>query len=191
MNRALLWNDLAKKGLLLGLLLALSLVIENRLMTSTMGLLPLYGIYLIEWLVVVVAHYLMLHYYTKSYGSLFGPEEGFSFGRAYNYVLLLSLFAGVVVALVQVVYLHYIVGYENYIEQLVAALQRQLSGQEFPASVSVSLQQSFSQMKSQPEPSVLTTAFGAIFNTLFFGIVYGLIVAGVLSRRPRLFDNQA
>ena len=106
-------------------------------------------------------------------------------------MLLLSLFAGVVVALVQVVYLHYIVGYENYIEQLVAALQRQLSGQEFPASVSVSLQQSFSQMKSQPEPSVLTTAFGAIFNTLFFGIVYGLIVAGVLSRRPRLFDNQA
>lgn len=191
MNRAFFWNDLAKKGLLLGVLLSVSFLVENSLQLSTLGISALYGIYLIEWVAVVVMHYLLLHRYTKWYGSHFAPEEGFSFGRAYNYVLLLSLFAGIVVAVTQVVYLHFVVGYEAYVEQLVAALQRQLAGQELPASMSNTLQESFRQMQLQPAPSVMTTAFGAIFNTLLFGIFYGLIMAGVLARRPKLFDNQA
>lgn len=186
MNRSMMWNMLAKQGLVLGLLLAVSFIVETRLQLSAMGLASLYGIFFVEWIAVVV-HYLLLHRYTKQYAAHFPEKVGFTFGQAYGYVMMLSLFAGVIVALAHVVYLHFIVGYEVYLDQLVNALQRQLAGQEMPATLAATLQQTFNQLQSQPAPSVLATAWGGVFNTLLFGAFFGLIIAGVQSRRPKLF----
>lgn len=182
------WNDVAKYGAVLGGVLALSMLFESYLSLS--GRAGLMMLMVVEWLLVVVVHYLLLHRYTRRYRESFPVEEGFPFGRAYGYIMLLSLFAGAIVGVVQVVYLHMIVGYEAYTAQLMASMQSYLSTMGANASMEPMLAEAFGQMQTAATPSVLQTAWGGIFNSLFFGAVFGLIIAGVLSRQPQLFDKE-
>lgn len=188
MGNSSFWNELAKYGAVLGALLALSMLFESYVSLS--GSVGLMMLMLVEWVVVVIVHYVLLHRYTRSYREHFSAEEGFSFGRGYGYVMWLSLFAGAIVAVVQVVYLHMIVGYEQYTAQLIASMQQYLASVGTTASTESMLANIFAQMQSAATPSVLQTAWSGIFNSLLFGTVFGLIIAGVLARQPKLFDNQ-
>ncbi len=181
------WNDLAKQGAVLGAVMALSMLFESYVSLS--GKAGLMLLMVLEWILLVVVHYLLLHRYTRRYRESFSVEEGFPFGKGYGYVMLLSLFAGVVVGLVQVVYLHMIIGYEAYVEQLMAAMQSYLATVGTTSSMESMLAESFASMQNTPAPSVLQTAWGSIFNSLLFGAVYGLIIAGVLARQPRPFGK--
>ena len=106
-------------------------------------------------------------------------------------MLAASAFAGVIVGVVQAVYLHLIVGYANYIDRTIAGVTKLLadSGSQMPASMEGMLAQSFKQLQSAPVPSVLQTVWGGFFSTVLFGIVFGLIVAAIASRAPRPFDE--
>ena len=104
--------------------------------------------------------------------------------------MLLSLFAGAVVGMVQVAYLHLIIGYENYVTQLVTSLQTYLTTVGVPATMEPILAENLSALQKQPAPSVLQTAWGGIFNSLAFGAFYGLMIAGMLARAPKPFAKQ-
>lgn len=185
MENKTFWNDLAKQGAVLGAVLAVSMLFESY--ASLSGKAGLMMLLVFEWILVVVAHYLLLHRYTKQYREEFSLEEGFPFGKGYGYVMLLSLFAGVIVGVVQVVYLHMIIGYETYVEQLMTSIQSYLAGVGTPSSMESMLAETFSAMRNTPTPSVLQTAWNSIFNSLLFGAVFGLIISGVLARAPKPF----
>jgi len=51
------------------------------------------------------------------------------------------------------------------------------------------LSQSFQQLRTAPVPSVLQTVWGGLFSALFFGAVFGLIIAAITTRAPRPFDE--
>lgn len=183
------WNEAAKCGAILGLLLAASAVLENWLMLS--GKTSYFMALGLEWIVVVVLHYYLLHRYTRSHSMLYTVEEGFSFGQGYGYLLTVSGFAGIIVGLGQFLYLHVILGYSVYIERYIVSLQSILSqGGGVPASMESLLSQTFNQLQTMPEPSALRTVFASIFSSLLFGAIFGLIIAGVLSRAPKPFDTE-
>lgn len=183
-------NQAARQGAVLGGLLGLSLLFEiGVVMSGSMGLMTLM---MFEWLAVVVLHYALLHRYTKRYRLTFSAEEGFPFGRGYGFLMTVSAFAGVVVGMVQVVGLHLIIGYPNYIDHTVISMQKVLAqGGGVPASMETVLAQSFEQIQNAPIPSVLSTFWSGMSNVLLFGIFFGLIIAGVLAKAPKLFDNPA
>lgn len=183
------WNDAAKYGAVIGLLLALSMLFETYAVLS--GSTALIGLMVPEFIVVVVLHYVLLHRYTKRYGASFPVEEGFPYSKAYSYILLLSAFAGVIVGAVQAVYLHVVIGYAAYMEQYVAAIQNYLSQSgNVSASMEPMLAQLFDTLESAEAPSFLQTVWSSLFSSLLFGAFFGLIIAGVLSRAPKLFDDQ-
>lgn len=188
MNRQTFWNDLAKQGAVLGLLLSLSLIFEIYAQLS--GNIVLMFLVVFEWIGVAVLHYILLHRYTRSFGNTFSAEEGFPFGRAYGYVILLSLFAGIVVALAQVVCVNYMIGYEAYIDGMIASMRSVLAQSEMPQHMEPFMRDLFRQLQEAPTPSILQVAWGAVSNTIFFGMIYGLIMAGVLSRSPKPFEKQ-
>ena len=188
MENKTFWNDLAKQGAVLGAVLAVSMLFESY--ASLSGKAGLMMLLVFEWILVVVAHYLLLHRYTKQYREEFSLEEGFPFGKGYGYIMLLSLFAGAIVAVAQVVYLHMILGYEVYVERLMTSIQTYLASVGTPSSMESILADTFSAMRNAPTPSVLQTAWNGIFNSLLFGAVFGLIISGVLARAPKPFADK-
>ena len=188
MNKQLFWQQTAKQGGVLGVILAFSMLFESY--TSLSGNMGLMSLMVFEWIAVVVLHYYLLHRYTKQYSSLFPQEQGFTFGQGYGYLMIVSAFAGVIVGLVQAIYLHMILGYPAYVERLITSMQTMLaSGGPASSSVESLLAQSFAEVQNAPIPSVLSTVWGGLFNTILFAAVFGLIIAGVLSRAPKLFDR--
>lgn len=189
MERKIFWNEAAKCGAVLGALLAVSFVLENLMTTS--GRMGLYYLMILEWVAVVGLHFWLLLRFARKCSAAYRIDEGFTFGQGYGCVLAASAFAGVIVGVVQAVYLHLIVGYANYVERTIAAMTELMSrsGSQMPASMEGLLAQSFEQMRTAPVPSVLQSVWGGFFSTLLFGIVFGLIIAAIASRAPRPFDE--
>lgn len=182
------WNEAAKCGALLGAVLCVSFIVENMMTLS--GRMSLYALLTVEWIAVVLLHYYLLHRFTRQRSALFTAGEGFTFGQGYAYLLVISGFAGIIVGLVQYIYLHLILGYAQYTDRMTTAVTDLLSQSgEIPASYENLIVQMMEQIQTAPAPSVLSTVWGGVFTSLLFGAVFGLIVAGVLARAPRPFDT--
>lgn len=182
------WNSAARQGAVLGAVLAASSVLENLIMIS--GRIGLYMLLTVEMIAVVVLHYYLLHRYTRQRAALYTAEEGFTFGQGYGYLLAVSGFAGVIVGIVQYIYLHLIVGYGNYVDRMVETMTQMLAASGgMTAAMEPLMSQTLAQLQSAPEPSVLSTVWSGIFSSLLFGAFFGLIIAGVQARAPRPFDD--
>lgn len=187
MEKTNFWKDVAKYGAIIGALLAVSFMLETRLMLSAS-----FGLYAIEWIAVVVLHYYLLHRFTHRYSTGFSTEEGFTFGQGYGYVIAVSAVAGIIVGIVQYLYLHLFIGYANYTERVANALTEYIAQNGgVPASMESTFSQLFGQIQNAPEPSVLGTVWSGAFTGTLFGVIFGLIIAGVLARAPKPFDNTA
>ncbi|MEG1863991.1 MAG: DUF4199 domain-containing protein [Alistipes sp.] len=191
MNKNNFWNDAAKCGFIVGALLAVSSVLETYMTLS--GSLALYGLMMVEWIAVVVAHYYLLHRFTRRHAALYTAEEGFTFSQSYYYVLVISAFAGIILGVVQYLNLHLIIGYTTYTEKIADSFTNLLaqSGSSMPASMEPMITQTMEQLQTAPAPSVLATVWGGLFTSLLFGAIFGLIIAGVTSRRPKPFDTSS
>lgn len=185
MEQKKFWSVAASQGGVIGLVLAASMFFETY--ASLSGRVGLMGLMLVEWVAVVILHYWLLNRYTKQYAVQFSDEEGFPFFRGYGYVLVLSLFAGVILGLAQAVYLHGVMGYGAYIEQYASALKELLAASPASSQMEPMLKQMFTQLEAAPVPSVLQTAWGGVTNSILFGGFFGLIIAAVQSRSPKLF----
>lgn len=185
MEQKKFWSVAASQGGGIGLILAASMFFETY--TSLSGSIGLMGLMLVEWVAVVILHYWLLNRYTKQYAAQFSDEEGFPFFRGYGYVLVLSLFAGVILGLAQAIYLHGVMGYGAYIEQYASALKGLLASSPASSQMEPMLKQMFTQLEAAPVPSVLQTAWGGVTNSILFGGFFGLIIAAVQSRSPKLF----
>lgn len=188
MEKNSFWNNAARQGAILGAVLAASSVLENMMMLS--GRLALYALLTVETIAVIVLHYYLLHRYTRQRAALYTTEEGFTFGQGYGYLLAVSGFAGVIVGVVQYLYLHVIVGYGNYVDRVVETMTEMLAASGgMTAAMEPLMNQTLVQLQSAPEPTVLSTVWSGIFSSLLFGAFFGLIIAGVQARAPRPFDN--
>ena len=187
MDKNNFWNEAAKCGAVIGLILAVSSVLENSVFfTSGTGFLYLM---LLEFFAVAAVHYL-LHRYTRRRSQLYTADEGFSFGQGYGFLLAVSGFAGIIVGVVQAVYLHLIVGYANYIDHYVSwmtGLFSRMGGAS--SSMEGMLSQIVNELQNSPAPSMLKTVWGGVWSSLLFGGIFGLIIAGVIARAPKPFDN--
>lgn len=188
MEKNSFWNNAARQGAILGAVLAASSVLENMMMLS--GRLALYALLTVEAIAVIVLHYYLLHRYTRQRAALYTTEEGFTFGQGYGYLLAVSGFAGVIVGIVQYLYLHVIVGYGNYVDRVVETMTEMLAASGgMTAAMEPLMNQTLVQLQSAPEPTVLSTVWSGIFSSLLFGAFFGLIIAGVQARAPRPFDD--
>ncbi|MEG2239805.1 MAG: DUF4199 domain-containing protein [Alistipes sp.] len=188
MEKTNFWNEAAKYGAIIGALLVVSAICEMYLQMAGN-----YTIFILEWLLVVVVHYYLLHRYTKRRSLMYSAEEGYTFGQAYSYLVVVSLFSGVWLGLVSYFYRHFIVGYETYMTKTIAGMSQLVSQGGIPSSMSGMYNNLFTQLQNAPEPSILNTIGGGVMSSVLFGALFGLIIAGVLSREPKLFksdDNQ-
>ena len=189
MEKSNFWNEAAKCGAVIGLILAVSSVLENCVfLTEGMGYVYLM---VLEFFAVAAVHYYLLHRYTRRRSQLYTADEGFTFGQGYGFLLAVSGFAGIIVGVVQAVYLHLIVGYANYIDHY-ASWMTGLFARMGTASSSMEgiLSQAINELQNSPAPSILKTLWGGVWGCLLFGGIFGLIIAGVIARAPKPFDTE-
>jgi len=181
-------TDAASKGAILGVLMLASHVLEQTLILS--GSLSTVMIAGLEMLVVAALFVYLVWRFTKRASVAFANEDGgYSYGQGLIYVLTLSVLTGVVVGLGSYVYMHFIIGYETYIEKVVAMYSSLLSSSAIPASMAGVYEQMIDQIQSQPEPSVFGTLWSSLWSYLFWGLIVGLFVAGAAKREPKPFDE--
>lgn len=160
MEKTNFWKDVAKYGAIIGALLAVSFMLETRLQISAS-----FGLYAIEWIAVVVLHYYLLHRFTRRYSMMYTAEEGFSFGQGYAYILSVSTVAGLIVGIVQYLYLHFFIGYANYTERTTAALSDFIGRNGgVPANMESMLSQMFDQIQNHPRTFFFKNPVGRNFR---------------------------
>ena len=183
MGKTNFWNDAAKYGAAVGLLLAVSTVVENSIVLS--GRLGLYVLLTVEWIAAVVLHYYLLHRYTRQRAMQRAEAEGFSFGEAYGFIVAMSAFGGIISGAVQYIYVYGIIGYGRYVERTADALYAVMArnGNVSPSMENL-LSQTVAQMHQSPEPSVFSAVGGGMLTRVF-----GLFIASTVARPAKPFGG--
>ena len=193
MKPSIFLNDMLTKGAILGGAMLLSNIAENAMLyygNSPKWLMAL-GV---EYLISLVVYCYLLYRFTKGYATLVLSERKampfFTYGNGFSYATSISMLAGVIVALGGYMFRHYVIGYENYMAVYVGLLQDIVSQSEVPASMVGTYEQMFQTIRSQEEPSLITSIFSGIWSYLMAGTFVGLIVAAFTKREPEIFDNK-
>ena len=195
MNKANFWNDVAACGLVIGALLGGSFVVEQLLSVS--GNIGWMLFTIVVSIGVAILHYYLLHRYTQQRAALYASNEPFTFSQAYNFVLIISAFAGVIEGLTRFVFVHFIYGYSNLTERLIAILEQQLSslGALSQLGGNNSIERMFEQkielLRQMEEPTLWNHLLSSISLDLFFGALFGLIIAKVVTKkRDQMLKNE-
>lgn len=182
------WNDVASKGAILGVLMLVSHIFEQAMMLN--GTLAQVGIVGIESIVVFGLYIYLLYRFAKSHSLHYTPEDGFSYGKAFGYIVAISLFASIIVGLGSYVSTHFIIGYNDYIDGVVNMYTNILSESPIPAQMAGIYEQTLEKIEEQPEPSIFATISASIWNYLLLGCLAGLIIAAIVKREPNIFGNE-
>lgn len=187
MKRNEYWNDVASKGAILGAMMLAFYILEQTIIlkSSSMGVMLLASVCDIA---VCAVYVWLLYRFSKRAAERYGDEmTGYSYSQGLLYVLWTAVFAGVIAGFGRYVYMHWIVGYDNYVEHLLDTMQRLMAnmGGTSPAMYNALL----SSLAEQQEPGIFATISSSIFSYGFWGMLVGLFIAAGVKREPNLFDG--
>lgn len=190
------WKDILNKGAILGVLMTVSAIFEQCTIIygGTISWMSAMGF---EYVVSIVVYVWLIYRFAKHFSlqvmDMQKDIKTFSYAQGFLYVIMLSILTGVVVGLGTYIFRHFVVGYTEYVEATIRAMQNALKESQLPSSVTSSYKQLFSQMASQVEPTIFSVLLSSCWNYMFTGTLLGLVIAGIVKREPQLFnsDNDA
>lgn len=190
MNRDF-WYDVLRSGAIIGVVMALSFVVERYLLAySQIPLLKASAIYFIEWLVVCGIFIWLLVRFTRRRANAADPKMGFPYSLALSYILMVSALAGVLVGVADTAYVS-TMGYDGYINGIVERIE-QLKEMYISMGVSATEMDMFDEYASKlrfvEQPSMWLNVVSKLQSYMIFGGLPGFIIAGIVSRRPS-FDE--
>ncbi|MFI3265003.1 MAG: DUF4199 domain-containing protein [Rikenellaceae bacterium] len=188
MDNRSFWNEVAKQGVLLGIVMSASKIFEQSLVIY--GGLEYSLWVMLEWLLATALFFVILFKATQKRAALVDSKMGFSFMQGVNYMMLISIFASVLVACVYYVYINSFIGYDNYMDAVIAVVVNAAESQPIDASTADMIELLVDQMREQPQPSIFSVLFSTIFQYAFAALIVGLILAGFISRKPEVFKNE-
>ena len=184
------WNDVASKGALLGVLMALSRIFELALVSNwTVKSMMIVGI---EYIIVAVIYVWLLYRFAKRAASRLGSKErGFSYVQGLVYVLWVSIFAGVIAGLANYLYMHYVIGYGNFVAGYSSFLMGMMSATaDMPSNLVQMVNEGLHALENSTEPSIFDDIISGINTYFLSGLVCGLFIAAGVKRGPEIFNDE-
>ena len=179
-------NDLLTKGAILGGVMLASSVAETWLFYKggTEWLLPLS----VEFLVSMALYIFLIYRFTKSHSNnvveLREQMPYFTYGEGLLYAMNVSGLAGIVVGVGNYLFMHYAVGYEEFINAYIKLFQDFLSQvQLLPRDIDM-IEQIFEELQKSEEPSLLSSILSYVTRYIMTGAFVGLVVAAFTKRTP-------
>ena len=187
MNASILRNDILTKGAILGAVMLLSHIAELSMIYYGHSLFwTIFSFF--EWLLVVALYIILVYFFTRSFANkviaLRKEEPYFTYKNGLSYIVMISMLAGVIVGIGDYVYMHCVIGYENYITANIALAHEtfQTTGTAMPDII----REMLLILQDQPEPSIIETLIGCLWNYMIAGTFVGAIVAIVTQRKAKL-----
>ena len=188
MEKSNFWNDACRGGAIIGLVMAVSNVAEQAMLLK--GGIGMYGLVIVEWLALAGVFIWLLYRFTRKRAALYAPEEGFSFGQGFGFIVVMSLLSGLIAGAAGYFYRHVAIGYDVYTERYIDSVNGLLSEVPVPAATVDAYELLFEQLRSTPEPSIFAAIASSMFWYVVAGGLIGLVIAGVIPRAPRPFDTE-
>ena len=188
MEKSNFWNDACRGGAIIGLVMAVSNVAEQAMLLK--GGIGMYGLVIVEWLALAGVFIWLLYRFTRKRAALYAPEEGFSFGQGFGFIVVMSLLSGLIAGAAGYFYRHVAIGYDVYTERYIDSVNGLLSEVPVPAATVDAYELLFEQLRSTPEPSIFAAIASSMFWYVVAGGLIGLVIARVISRAPRPFDTE-
>ncbi len=188
MNTKKFWDNAAKHGLFLGLVMGGAKVLEQSLILT--GDVTYISLTTLVWLLSAVIYVSVLYKATKKQSMLNSKEEGYSFHDGFMYVIVISILTAIPVTCIYYVYINSIVGYDNYIDGIISSLSGVISQSGVTNELADLYDSMFDGFRNTPKPTIMGSLFGSILNYMLSGSIIGLIVAKIASRKPEIFDNK-
>ena len=181
-------HDVLRSGAILGLVMALSSIFERYLLLAsnlTLGTATM--LYLGEAVVACVVFIWLIVRFTRRRRDTGDPRFGFNYSTALSYILLISMLAGVIVGVAGTIFTSAI-GYDAYIAGNITRLEEAKTlyeGLGVGANDLVLFDEMVHRIRTAPQPTMLQNVLASFSNYILFGGIPGLIIAGVLSRKPQ------
>lgn len=187
------WYDVLRSGAILGVVMALSRIVEMYLLAYSsldMGSMSMW--FLLEWVVAAVIFVWLLVRMSKRRAAATDPKYGYSYSMALAYILMISMLAGIMVGVADTLFIG-VMGYDAYIDGMIGRIDeiRQLYVSMNITSVDADFSAMISALRSAERPSMMSAIFSMFNSYVLVGGVVGLVVAGVVCRKPQIIsENQ-
>ena len=146
---------------------------------------------LLEWVVVAVVYVILLNSFTRGYArKQLATQKGFqhfSYGNGLSYAILISMLAGIIVAIGGYIFLHAVIGYDNFVDGNIALIQNTFN--EAKVEITPEIQKMIAEMKVAPAPSIIETLIASVWSYLLSGAIVGAIVAIFTRRKLQIINN--
>ena len=188
MNNKDFWQDVLRSGALLGVVMSLSLIVEQYIMVcSPLSLAMGSFIYFVEWCSVAVIFVVALYRLTRRRAKESDPQVGYGYAQALSYILLISALTGVVVGVVHMLFIS-VIGYDGYVEGMLHRIDemRNMMLASGGGSYNALFEQMVSGLRSAEQPTIIDYVILSANNYILCGGVVGLIIAGFVRREPTI-----
>lgn len=187
MNKTGFWGDALRDGAILGVVMALSRVLESYLLVDLEFSLDRMSIIVfVEMIAATVAFVWLLHRFTKRRAMAAPMEEGFPYGSGLIYAFTISVLTGVIVGFASYLFIE-VVGYQNYVEGYVGRIDQM--GAMMPGSEAL-IDDLVEAVESSPKPSIFDNILASVNNYIITGTILGLIIARMVRREPQIFNKE-
>lgn len=190
MNTSILRNDILTKGAILGGVMLASRIAETS-MTCYGGTIKWLIICAVEWFAMAAVYIVLLNAFTRGYArKQLAMQQGvqhFSYGNGLSYAILISMLAGIIVAIGGYIFLHAVIGYDNFVDGNISLILNTFS--EARVEVTPEAQEMIAEMKVTPAPSIIDTLIASVWNYLLSGAIVGAIVAIFTRRKLQIINN--
>lgn len=171
MTKTNFWNDAAKYGAFMAI---------AQILFSTAGL--FWRSPLLSFLSVVVI-VLMIYFFTRRRVTLYGADEGYSYGQCMKFIFWMACFSGILWGAWEIVgrNLLFAVRYEAMLQENMQVMATIYSEQQLELVAPMMRSIFFS-----PIWVVVSSVVGSIFQSCFFG----LFISGLTRRNPDIFSER-
>ncbi len=179
-----LLNSVAKWGLLLGLTMTLSRIVEAKFIVS--GSMSSYTFLTFEWIFAAAIYVVVLYRANKMRAQSLAAEVGYRFSQSLNYTILIAIFAAVIVGIGYHIYIvNFVGGYDVYLEKSLDSISKILAESDISSEAFAILDQSRESVEVVREnpPTIISTILSVVSTYIISGFIVGLGVAALTKRK--------
>lgn len=195
--------DVLRTAAIIGVVMALSHIIEQYvLLYSDMSLHGATLVLMAEGLVSAAAFVFLLFYFTRriarawndrvEFGNGVVVDMPFTYGRAVSYGLLVAMLAGLLVGVVNTLFVDFMGGYDVYraeqiayieeMKELMSAYNAMVGSEVMPMDM---MDGAVEQLENTERPSMFMTILSQMSTYMLYGGIASLVVAAVARRKPK------
>ena len=185
------WNDALKYGAIVGLVMGLSRIYETWAMFTGEDV-GIGFVFVAEWILSVVAYVWMLFRFSRLRASHCDPKEGFTFGRAWSFSMMLIILAAIIVGVMYHIYIT-IVGYDSFVAGYMSLMDKyeaMIQGMGMPSTYGRLFDDMREAMRNSTAPTMFDNIVSSVYNYLTLGAVLSLAVAATVRREPKYTPNE-